>query len=148
MLDGGLEHGAVVVMAGAPGTGKTILAQQMCFANADGRTSAVYYTTISEPHTKLVRHLEPFAFFDPAALGARVEHIHLGEFLQPGRQDGLAAAGVGDRPERRWTEQPAIVVLDSAKMLREIADERELRTRLYDLTGRFLPDRHGAAAAG
>jgi circadian clock protein KaiC len=32
VLNGGLEPGAVVVVAGAPGTGKTILAQQMCFA--------------------------------------------------------------------------------------------------------------------
>jgi KaiC len=32
ILDGGLEPGAVVVVAGAPGTGKTILAQQICFA--------------------------------------------------------------------------------------------------------------------
>ena len=32
VLNGGLEPGAVVIMAGAPGAGKTILAQQMCFA--------------------------------------------------------------------------------------------------------------------
>jgi hypothetical protein len=29
------------------------------------------------------------------------------------------------------------VVVDSAKMLRDFADERELRGALYDLTGRF-----------
>lgn len=34
VLNGGLEQGAVVVVAGAPGTGKTIIAQQICFANA------------------------------------------------------------------------------------------------------------------
>jgi circadian clock protein KaiC len=32
VLNGGLEPAAVVVVAGAPGAGKTILAQQMCFA--------------------------------------------------------------------------------------------------------------------
>src|SRR6266705_684213 len=89
VLQGGLERGAVVIVAGAPGTGKTILAQQICFANGTAEHKCVYYTTVSEPHTKLVRHLESFSFFDPQALGARVEHIHLGDFLRPARQDGL-----------------------------------------------------------
>jgi hypothetical protein len=89
VLNGGLEQGAVVVLAGAPGTGKTILAQQMCFAAGTAAHKCVYYTTVSEPHTKLVRHLEPFNFFDTVALGSRVEHIHLGDFLRPGRPDGL-----------------------------------------------------------
>jgi circadian clock protein KaiC len=31
-LDGGLKQGSVVVMAGPPGIGKTIMAQQMSFA--------------------------------------------------------------------------------------------------------------------
>ena len=34
-------------------------------------------------------------------------------------------------------EEPSIVVVDSAKMLRDFADERELRGALYDLTGRI-----------
>ena len=34
-------------------------------------------------------------------------------------------------------EEPAIVVVDSAKMLRDFADERELRGALYDLTSRI-----------
>ena len=99
VLNGGLEPGAVVVVAGAPGTGKTILAQQMCFANGTADLKCVYYSTVSEPHTKLVRHLEQFTFFDPQALGTRVEYIHLGDFLRPARQRRDGAPGVGDRQE-------------------------------------------------
>jgi len=55
VLNGGLEPGSVVVLAGAPGTGKTILAQQMCFARATAEHKCVYYTTMSEPHSKLVQ---------------------------------------------------------------------------------------------
>jgi circadian clock protein KaiC len=136
VLNGGLELGAVVIMAGAPGTGKTILAQQMCFANATAEHKCVYYTTVSEPHTKLVRHLEQFSFFHPGALGARVEHIHLGDFLADGRTDGLAAM-VAEIVRKTLDEQPALVVIDSVKMLRDFADERQLRLALYDLTGRI-----------
>ena len=136
VLNGGLEPGAVVVMAGAPGTGKTILAQQMCFAIGTAEHRCVYYTTVSEPHTKLVRHLEPFTFFDPEALGVTVEHIHLGDFLLPARPDGLEPL-VSEIVRKTLDEEPAIVALDSAKMLRDFADERELRAALYDLTGRI-----------
>jgi circadian clock protein KaiC len=135
VLGGGLERGAVAVLAGAPGTGKTILAQQVCFANATAEHKAVYYTTVSEPHTKLVRHLEPFAFFDPAALGATVEQIHLGDFLRPEPPEGLAPL-VSEIVRKTLEEEPAVVVIDSTKMLRDFTTERELRGALYDLTGR------------
>jgi circadian clock protein KaiC len=136
VLNGGLEPGAVIVVAGVPGTGKTILAQQMCFANGTAERKCVYYTTVSEPHTKLVRHLEQFTFFDPQALGTRVEHIHLGDFLRPARRDGLEPL-VSEIVRKTLEEEPAIVVIDSAKMLRDFADERQLRSVLYDLTGRI-----------
>jgi circadian clock protein KaiC len=136
VLDGGLEPGAVVMMAGAPGTGKTILAQQMCFAAGTAEHKCVYYTTVSEPHTKLVRHLEPFSFFDADALGSRVEHIHLGDFLRPGRVGGLEPM-VSEIVRKTLDEEPSIVVIDSAKMLRDFVDERELRGAMYNLTANF-----------
>jgi circadian clock protein KaiC len=136
VLNGGLEPGAVVVLAGAPGTGKTIIAQQICFAVGTAEHRCVYYTTVSEPHTKLVRHLEPFSFFDPQALGTRVEHIHLGDLLRPAHQGGLQPL-VSEIVRKTLEEEPSIVVVDSAKMLRDFADEGELRAALYDLTGRI-----------
>jgi circadian clock protein KaiC len=136
ILNGGLEPGAVVVVAGAPGTGKTILAQQICFAVGTSDHRGVYYTTVSEPDTKLVRHLEPFSFFDRDSLGSRVEHIHLGDFLRPTRSQGLGPL-VSEIVRKTLDEEPSVVVVDSAKMLRDFADDRELRNALYDLTGRF-----------
>src|SRR5207248_4076640 len=110
-----------------------ILAQQICFANGTAEHRCVYYTTVSEPHTKLVRHLEPFSFFDPQALGTRVEHIHLGDLLRPAREEGLQPL-VSEITRKVLEEEPSMVVIDSAKMLRDFADERDLRTALYDLT--------------
>jgi circadian clock protein KaiC len=135
VLGGGLEPGSVTVLAGAPGTGKTILAQQMCFANAIPEHRAVYYTTLSEPHSKLVRHLEPFDFFAPDALGPRVEYLHLGDLIRedrPGRMVPL----VDEVARKALDEQPALVVIDSSKALRDFTGERELRMAFYDLTSR------------
>ena len=136
VLGGGLQKGSVVVLAGGPGTGKTILAQQICFARATAAHKCVYYTTVSEPHTKLVRHLEPFAFFDREALGQTVEYIHLGSLLWPRREDGLEPL-VSEVVRKALDEEPAVVVIDSTKMLRDFADDRELRMALYDLTSRI-----------
>jgi circadian clock protein KaiC len=136
VLGGGLEEGSVVVLAGSPGTGKTILAHQICFAAGTAERKSVYYTTVSEPRTKLVGHLEAFTFFDAEAIGSRLEHIHLGGFLQPENDDGLQPL-VSEIIRKVLDEEPAIVVLDSAKMLRDFADERQLRTALYDLTSRL-----------
>jgi circadian clock protein KaiC len=140
VLDGGLEHGGVVILAGPPGIGKTIMAQQMSFANATPEHKCVFYTTIAESHTKLTRHLEPFAFYDPAALDTRVEFIHLGSYLQPEHAERLEPL-VSEIVRKILTDEPALVVIDSSKMLRDFADERELRTALFDLTGRVAQTR-------
>jgi circadian clock protein KaiC len=136
VLGGGLEPGSVSVLAGAPGTGKTIMAQQICFANATTDRRAVYYTTLSEPHSKLVMHLEPFSFFAPEALGPEVEYIHLGDLIrndQPGQMEPLVTEVV----RKTMEEKPVLVVIDSAKALRDFAGDRELRLAFYDLTSRL-----------
>jgi circadian clock protein KaiC len=136
VLGGGVEPGSVTVLAGAPGAGKTILAQQVCFANATPENRAVYYTTLSEPHSKLVRHLQQFTFFAPEALGPKVEYLHLGDLIRddrPGRMEPV----VDEVARKTMDEHPAIVVIDSAKALRDFTGERELRMAFYDLTSRL-----------
>ncbi|MHB1416795.1 MAG: hypothetical protein ACYC1C_16235 [Chloroflexota bacterium] len=43
-------------MAGGPGTGKTILSQQMMYANATPERQALHFTVLGEPTIKLLRH--------------------------------------------------------------------------------------------
>ncbi len=47
VLGGGLPEGSLIFVAGGSGTGKTILAQQICFANATGEHKALFYSTFS-----------------------------------------------------------------------------------------------------
>jgi circadian clock protein KaiC len=134
VLGGGLAAGSMVVLAGAPGTGKTILAQQICFANATPERKAIYFTTWSEPHDKLVRHLAPFSFFDRAALGDRVEFVHLTGLIQ---EPGTGLAAVADEILRRsFASKPSVVVIDSSKALHDVVDPEEFRRSIYDLASK------------
>ena len=138
VLDGGLLPGSLVVMAGGPGTGKTILSQQICFALATPKHKAVYYTTLVEPHTKLVAHLESFDFFDRSALEERVEFIHLGDILliDRGPDDDPLGPLITEIVRVCFDERPAVIVIDSAKALRDFLDEAALRKVIYDLSGK------------
>ena len=63
LLQGGLPKGSVAVVSGPPGSGKTILTQQICFHNASPKNRALCLGTLSEPTAKTLRHLQPFSFF-------------------------------------------------------------------------------------
>jgi circadian clock protein KaiC len=136
VLGGGLHAGALVILAGPPGSGKTILAQQICFANATSDRKALYYTTWSEPHDKMVRHLEPFAFFDVDSLGERVEFIHLAELIDARPGDGFMAAAE-EIVRQSFVMRPSIIVIDSSKALHDVIDPDSFRRAIYDLASKI-----------
>src|SRR5580765_8058238 len=78
VLGGGLVLDAITLVVGAPGTGKTILAEQCLFANATPERPGLYLSTVSEPFDKLLRYGQSLAFFEPAAVGQSVFYDDLG----------------------------------------------------------------------
>jgi len=135
VIGGGLAAGALVVVAGPPGSGKTILAQQICFANTAPDRKALYYTTWAEPHEKIVRHLEPFDFFDVDALGDRIEFIHLAELIGADRTSGLGAAGE-EILRQSFKTRPSVIVIDSSKALHDVIEPETFRRAIYDLASK------------
>lgn len=67
ILGGGFPTNSINIIMGEPGSGKTILAERLIFANAakiDDPRPILYLTTLSEPLQKVVRYLQQFSFFD------------------------------------------------------------------------------------
>jgi circadian clock protein KaiC len=109
VLGGGLPEYSFNLIAGAPGTGKTTLSQQLMFALATPERPALHFTVMGEPSLKLLRYQQQFSFFDPARVGTSVRYVNLShENLEQGLGTVLEAmvaevARVG----------PGIVVVDS-----------------------------------
>jgi circadian clock protein KaiC len=135
LLGGGLPANALTLVAGEPGTGKTILAQHFVFHNATPERPALYCTTVSESLDKLLRYGQTLDFFDVTAVGSSVFFEDLGAVAtQP---EGLAA--VLERLDiLLQASPPAIVVIDSFKALHAFARNRaEYRRFLHELVGRL-----------
>ena len=133
ILGGGLDPGSTVAIAGVPGSGKTVLAQQICFHLATAEHPALYYTTWSEPHTKLIRHLRQFEYFEESAIGVRVHLLHLPSI---GSGPDAGAAITAELAATALQRQPSVVVVDSSKALHGLLDRERHRQTVWDLSSR------------
>jgi circadian clock protein KaiC len=75
LLRGGWLHGGTYILTGAPGSGKTILANQFCFSAVAAGGRAVYVTVLAESHGRMVKHLLPMRFFRREAVGRSLHYI-------------------------------------------------------------------------
>jgi circadian clock protein KaiC len=134
VLGGGFPAHGINLVAGAPGSGKTILAQQYVFHNATPQRPAIYLTTVSEPLEKILRYGQTMAFFDASAVGRAVFYEDLGEML-----GAKGLGGVLERIDQVVKEQlPGIIVVDSFKALQTYAGgQGEFRRFLHRLAGRL-----------
>ena len=130
LFDGGIPRSSIIAVSGAPGSGKTILVQQLCFHNASADDRVLYFGTLSEPTAKILRNLKQFSFFDADKLKAGVEFVDLGEVS---KHTGIAevSALIARHLQR---VKPSIIVIDSFKVFDDLAKSRqELRTSCYDI---------------
>jgi len=128
LLGGGLPRGALALVVGAPGSGKTTLAAQIGFAAARAGRRVLLLTALSESTTKLIAHLRLFDFFDEDALGEGVQIHSLQAFLP----HGLTTTAEEIRAEVRRT-RATLVVLDGFRGIRG-ADAQAARQFLYELS--------------
>ena len=79
VVGGGLPEFSFNLIAGAPGAGKTTLAQQIVFALASRDRPALYFTVVGEPPLKMLRYQQQFSFFDLARVNEAVRFVNLAD---------------------------------------------------------------------
>jgi circadian clock protein KaiC len=89
VLAGGWLAGDLYLLHGAPGAGKTTLANQLAFAHAAAGGRVLVATLLTETHDRLLGHLRAFAFFDPGLAGDRVRYYSFLHDLEAGGLEGL-----------------------------------------------------------
>ena len=129
ILGGGLPRNSINIVMGLPGTGKTILAEQLAFANGSAERPVLYLTTLSEPLPKIVTYLQELSFAEVERIGTEVQYESLVEPLRE-RPDQLADY-VAELIERK---RPSVVIIDSFKAIMELApDAAHWRRTVFDV---------------
>jgi circadian clock protein KaiC len=134
VLGGGIPRGSIVMVIGAPGTGKTMLAQQLAFHLAAGGQGTVYLTGYSETHDKLLLHTRGLSFFREELIGQQIQLISLAELLEIGPSEAEAAIIATVREQRA-----ALVVLDGFRTMRRyLVDDLLIGHFLYSLGAKLM----------
>lgn len=130
ILKGGFFPGGTYTAMGPPGSGKTIFGNQLCFNHASGGGRCVYMTLLVESYDKMLRHMEPMAFFKRELVSEQIAFVSGYPAL---RKDGLAGllALIRDTLEER---QATMFVMDGMESLRQFAKgEQEVKEFVHEL---------------
>jgi circadian clock protein KaiC len=131
ILDGGIPTGSCNMIIGPPGAGKTILSLSILFANASEESKALYFTTVSEPPTKVLKYQQEFAFFDKEKFNTSVIFVDIGSTV---KQEDLERTMevIRDKMEE---VNPRTLCIDSFKALADLVGDKLLFRRfVHDLS--------------
>ncbi len=129
---GGLIAGSSYIFQGRPGAGKTILANQIAFAQAREGRKVLYVTLLAESHDRLFQSLSTLDFFDATRIGKELTYLSLFRTL---RDEGLPALVAMLRGELARLDA-SMLVLDGLLNAREIGQTNlDVKTFVAELQG-------------
>ncbi|MBN9392706.1 MAG: hypothetical protein J0I20_32045 [Chloroflexi bacterium] len=134
VLAGGLLNRSTYLIAGAPGTGKSVLTQQIAFHMARLGHKVLYLTLLSESHEKMLVNLQDFSFFDRNLIGDHITYLSLyQDVINGGLQSFTQVAR-----EAVLKSSAKLVVMDGISSLRDFSASRgDLRKSLFDFNAQL-----------
>ncbi|MBV9949285.1 MAG: hypothetical protein JOZ69_20720 [Myxococcales bacterium] len=130
ILAGGFFAGGVYIVEGAPGAGKTILANQIAFHHVRQGRRVLYITLLAESHARMLQHLQGMSFFEGSAIPDQLTYVSGFSALESG---GLKALLELVRKELR-AQMAGFVVLDGFAAVGETAaTDREFKKFVHEL---------------
>ena len=128
VLGGGLFGGGVYILQGAPGAGKTILANQISFNQVRAHKRVLYVTLLAETHGRMLQNLGSLDFFDPELLRQSVTYLSAFRSLE---EEGLKGLVTLLRREMRAADA-ALLIIDGLVTVDEVAgSEREFKKFIH-----------------
>ena len=135
LLKGGFVAGSSYIIQGRPGSGKTILANQIGFNHARHGGRVLFATLLAEPHERLFQFLSTLSFFDKNKVGDQLQFVSAFDTME---NDGLDEVVKLLRREI-VRQKSTVLILDGLLNARSKAD-----TALN--TKRFISELQGHAA--
>lgn len=124
VLKGGLLKAGVYVVVGEPGTGKTILGNQICFNHAKAGKKSLFITLLAESHDRMIAHIQSLNFFDFDQVPDNVHYISGYQILEEQKLNGLMEVIRKEVRQRKST----LLLLDGF-ILTEDLSESELASK-------------------
>jgi circadian clock protein KaiC len=120
VIGGGIPEYSFNLIAGAPGTGKTTLSQQIMFGLATPQRPALHFTIVGEPSIKMLRYQQQFTFFDAAKVGSTVHYVNLSDETLDRGLDAVLEAILAEVEH----VSPDLVMVDSFRTLMRAVGSR------------------------
>jgi len=131
ILEGGFVPGAVYIVQGTPGAGKTILSNQFCFHRVVQGEKVLYVTLLAESHSRLMQHLSSMSFYDASRVPDSVFYVSGFDDLQNEGLQGILRLLNSESTRLNATT----IVVDGLFVLEEsVASEREFRQFINHLS--------------
>ena len=108
ITSGGFITGGLYLIRGAPGAGKTIFTNQVCFHHAAQGGRAIFVTLLAENHARMLDNLRGLCFFDETFLPDRVTYLSSYAEVRDGGLDAVVNLVRREIQHRRAT----VLVID------------------------------------
>lgn len=131
LTGGGFLRGSAYIIQGPPGAGKTILANQFCYAHVRSGGRALYMSLLAESSTRMLNYVRQMEFFDETAVPGSMEYISGYGVLEREGLPGLFKLIQHELKRHRATA----MVLDGTFVAQSVASEQEFRSFIHTLQG-------------
>lgn len=117
VLQGGFMKGDSYIIMGAPGMGKTIMANQIAFNHIAAGGKVVFLTVMTETHNRMISHLRALSFFNMDVVSSAMYYVSGYSTLENDGLDGLLTLCRNIIKERRAT----LLILDGLATAEDLA---------------------------
>ena len=126
LTNGGFIKGGVYLVMGPPGSGKTILGNQVCFHHAEAGGSVVYVTLLAESHSRMIGNLRGIEYFNEDLVARSIHYVSGYNALEKEGLKGLLILIAGMVREKKAT----LLMIDGISTIGDM-DESKLAFRKF-----------------
>jgi circadian clock protein KaiC len=130
ILHGGFAREGIYIVQGNPGSGKTVLGNQLCFHHVAQGGRAVFVTLLAESHARMLLNIRGFDFFDENVIPHTLSYVSALSALESDSLPGLLDLIRREVRNRR----ASLLVIDGLVVAEEAADSvLDLKKFIHEL---------------